>query len=205
MPQSGPRWFPRSTTPSHPARRATDREPVSGWAATLLVGLAVATIDWISKALVLLLLPEAEFVEVVPGSLAIWHLRNHAMVLGLYGELPLEIRKLIAIGTAAAGAILLVQVISCGQRLPSRQRPIAWLFAGLVLGGMLGNLGERAVHWGVTDFISLSWGGVWLPPGNFADLALFAAVPLAVLVSVLELLARTRRAPNGAPAEVMGD
>jgi len=101
---------------------------------------------------------------------------------------------------------LVGQVLSCGHRLPARHRPWIWLFVGLVMGGMLGNLGERAFHWGVTDFISICWGGTWLPPGNFADLAMFAAVPLAGVVTWLELLSRSRRSPAaGSAAEVMGD
>jgi lipoprotein signal peptidase len=179
---------------------------VGGWIPTLVVGLGVATLDWVTKALVVVLLPESGFVEVVPGSLALWHLRNPAMILGLYGDLPLGIRKLIAIGAALAGFVLMSQVLACGHRFPPRHRPWAWVFVGVFLGGMLGNLGERLVHWGVTDFISVSWGGVWLPPGNFADLALFASVPLAVVVSSLELLGRTQRgSPGPSPVEVMGD
>jgi lipoprotein signal peptidase len=67
---------------------------------------------------------------------------------------------------------------------------------------MLGNLGERVVHWGVTDFISFRWGDYWLPPGNVADLALFLAMPLAVLVILFEFIGRSRRAagPVAEPA-----
>jgi lipoprotein signal peptidase len=164
----------------------------------------------VSKALVFALLPQSHFVELLPGSVAVWHVQNPAMILGLYGDLPLEIRKTIAVAAGLAGFVLMLQVIACGHRLPARQRPFAWLFVGLVMGGMLGNLGERLVHWSVTDFISVAWGGVWLPPGNFADLALFASVPLAVVVSAMELLARTRRGGESAAspaeaAEAMGD
>jgi lipoprotein signal peptidase len=202
----GPTFEARSARGRNPGRRCADREPVNGWFPTLAVGIGVALLDWVSKALVVALLPQDEFVEVLSGSLGVWHVRNPAMILGLYGELPIEIRKTIALAAGAAGLVLIQQVIACGHRLPPRQRPWAWLFVGLMMGGMLGNLGERLVHWGVTDFISIAWGGRWLPPGNFADLALFAAVPLAVVVSALELLARTRRgATGGSPAEVMGD
>jgi len=179
---------------------------MGGWLPTLGVGLAVALLDWLSKAAITLLLPSSTFVELLPGSLALWHVRNPAMMLGLYGDLSLGTRKLIAIGAALSALGLIFQVVAYGHRLPRHQRPVAWLFAGLVLGGMLGNLGERAVHWGVTDFISIGWAGGWLPPGNIADLALFASVPLAAVVSLFELMARTqRRAPVPGTAEAMGD
>lgn len=188
-----------------PGRREADHEPVDGWLPTLGVGMAVALLDWFSKAMITLFLPQSAFLELLPGSLALWHVRNPAMMLGLYGDLSLGTRKLIAVGAGLCAVALMTQVIACGHRLPRQQRPVAWLFVGLVMGGMLGNLGERAVHWGVTDFISIGWAGGWLPPGNVADLALFAAVPLAVVVSWLELAARTQRRAGATEAEAMGD
>ena len=198
------------TRPGHPGRRSADREPLSGWVPTLCIGLLIAFSDWTSKAVVTLTIPENGFREVIDGRLAFWHVRNPAMILGLYGDLSLGVRKTIALAAALAGLALMLQVIACGHRLPREHRPWAWLFVGLVLGGMLGNLGERVLHWGVTDFISIGWGGTWLPPGNIADLALFASIPMACLVCALELLARTRRgaaAPESVPAaaEAMGD
>jgi lipoprotein signal peptidase len=58
---------------------------------------------------------------------------------------------------------------------------------------MLGNLGERVVHWGVTDYISFRWGNYWLPPGNIADIALFLSMPLCVPVIVFEMIGRSKR------------
>jgi lipoprotein signal peptidase len=193
-------------TAQAPRRRRADQEPVNGWFPTIAIGLGVACLDWVSKLLVATLAPDDRLVEVVPGSVGIWHVRNQAMILGLYGDLPLGIRKLIAVAAALVGVALMGEVLACGHRLPAHHRPWTWLFVGMFMGGMLGNLGERAVHWGVTDFISVAWGGTWLPPGNFADLALFASVPLAMVVSGLELLARSGRSTGTVPAaEVMGD
>jgi lipoprotein signal peptidase len=58
---------------------------------------------------------------------------------------------------------------------------------------MLGNLGERVVHWGVTDYLSIGWGDLWLPPGNIADLSIFLSLPVAILVVLYELQARAQR------------
>jgi len=68
---------------SNRGRRQTDREPVNGWFPTLAVGIGVALLDWVSKALVAALLPDDHFVELVPGWLAVWHVRNPAMILGV--------------------------------------------------------------------------------------------------------------------------
>lgn len=178
---------------SHFGRRSTDREPNRGWTPTLAIIVAVAVLDWSTKALVTATIPRGTLVEVWDGRLALWHVRNPAMILGLWGDLPLASRKVIAVLAAVAVVLLLGEILSRGHRLPRRHRPWAWVFIGLACGGMLGNLGERAVHWGVTDFLSIGWGGIWLPPGNVADIALFLSIPLAVVVSGFELRARARR------------
>jgi lipoprotein signal peptidase len=187
-----------------PGRRATDRERVQGWLPPTLIALAVALLDWTTKLLISLTLPMDELREVIPGRLAFWHVRNPAMVLGLWQNFPLATRKVIAVVAAVLGAVVLLQIIGRGHRFPRSHRGWAWLFVGLVLGGMLGNLGERVVHWGVTDFISFRWGDYWLPPGNLADLALFLSMPLCIPVILFEFWGRGRRAPEPAAEPVVG-
>lgn len=184
-------------------RRRTDHEPHRGWIPAGIIALAVALSDWIVKWWVTQRLPLHGFEVLVDDRVALWYVRNDAMILGLYGDLPIGSRKFIAISAALLGSLLLFEVLSRGHRLPPRRRGWAWLFVGLATGGMIGNLGERAVHWGVTDYLSLRWNDIWLPPGNIADLAIFASVPVAAVVIWFELQARMQRAdrrtPQGAP------
>jgi signal peptidase II len=187
-----------------PGRRSTDHEPVQGWIPPTLIALGVALIDWTSKLLISLTIPMDDLREVIPGRLAFWHVRNPAMVLGLWQNFPLGTRKAIAVVAAVLGAVVLLQIIGRGHRFPRSHRGWAWLFVGLVLGGMLGNLGERVVHWGVTDFISFRWGDYWLPPGNLADLALFLSMPLCIPVILFEFWGRGRRAPEPAAEPAAG-
>jgi lipoprotein signal peptidase len=182
----------RATRPG--GRRRSDREPNRGWIPAMIIAIAIATIDWTTKWLVTLSVPLGNMVEVVDGRVALWHVRNDAMILGLYGSLPIESRQVIATLAAVLGAVLLFEVVSRGHRLPPGRRRWVWLFVGLASGGMLGNLGERAVHWGVTDFLSFRYGEIWLPPGNIADIALFASIPVAAVVIWFELSARAERA-----------
>ncbi|HEX8904028.1 MAG TPA: signal peptidase II [Longimicrobiaceae bacterium] len=196
-------------TKVHPhryGRRATDHEPMRGWIPTVLIALGVALLDWTTKFLIARSIPMDVLREVIPGRLAFWHVRNPAMVLGLWDNFPIGTRKVIATVAAVLGAVVLMQILGRGHRLPRHHRGWAWLFVGLVLGGMLGNLGERVVHWGVTDYISIRWGDYWLPPGNIADIALFLSMPLSIPVIVFELMGRSRRGkvplgdPRGTPA-----
>jgi lipoprotein signal peptidase len=178
-----------------PGRRASDREPVRGWRPALLVGAAVALLDWGTKAAVAASVPLEAFREVIPGRVAFWHVRNEAMILGLYGDFSLGTRKLIALVAAVVAVVVILQIIGRGHRLPRAQRTYASVFVGVALGGMLGNLGERVIHWGVTDFLSFYWAPYWLPPGNVADIALFLSIPMAVPVILFELQGRSRRVP----------
>lgn len=164
-----------------------------------MIALAVALSDWIVKWWVTQRLPLHGFEVLVDDRVALWYVRNDAMILGLYGDLPIGSRKFIAISAAVLGSLLLFEVLSRGHRLPPRRRGWAWLFVGLATGGMIGNLGERAVHWGVTDYLSLRWNDIWLPPGNIADLAIFASVPVAAVVIWFELQARMQRADRRTP------
>ena len=176
-----------------PGRRASDHEPVRGWRPALVVAAAIALLDWGTKAAIAWTVPVGAFREVIPGRVAFWHVRNEAMILGLYDDLALGTRKSIALVASLVAALVILQIIGRGHRLPGAQRTYASLFVGTVLGGMLGNLGERVVHWGVTDYLSFHWAPYWLPPGNVADVALFLAIPMAVPVIVFELMGRARR------------
>ncbi|HEU0299993.1 MAG TPA: signal peptidase II [Longimicrobium sp.] len=176
-----------------PGRRSADYEPIRGWRPALVIALGIALLDWGTKAAVAASMPIGHFREVIEGRVAFWHVRNPAMILGLWENLPLAGRKVLAIVAAIVGVLVLLQIVGRAHRLPGHHRRWAWLFVGLVLGGMMGNLGERLVHWGVTDFLSLRWGSYWLPPGNVADVALFLSVPFSIPVIVFEMMGRARR------------
>lgn len=178
-----------------PGRRAADYEPIGGWRPALFIALSIAVVDWTVKFLVARSMEIGDFREVVAGRVALWHVRNPAMILGLWENLPLDSRKALAVTAAVLGMLVLLQIVGRAHRLPPNQRRWAWAFVGMVMGGMLGNLGERLIHWGVTDYLSLRWGDFWLPPGNVADLSLFLSIPMAIPVIVFELMGRARRRP----------
>lgn len=176
-----------------PGRRASDVEPLRGWRPALLIGLSIALVDWFTKWLIASSMEIGDFRQVIEGRVAFWHVRNPAMILGLWENFPLDARKVLAAVAAVLGALVLLQIVGRAHRLPRHHRRWAWVFVGMVLGGMMGNLGERVIHWGVTDYLSFRYGEYWLPPGNVADLALFLSVPMAIPVIIFELMGRARR------------
>jgi len=176
-----------------PGRRAADYEPIRGWRPALFIALGIALVDWAIKIAIIATMPIGHFRQVIDGAVALWHVRNPAMILGLWANFPLGGRKLLAAVAAVVAVLVLLQIVGRAHRLPGNQRRWAWVFVGLVLGGMMGNLGERLIHWGVTDYLSFRWGDYWLPPGNVADVALFLSVPLSIPVIVFEMMGRARR------------
>jgi lipoprotein signal peptidase len=183
---------------ANPGRRATDVEPMRGWVPALRIAGGIALADWAVKAAIVRTMAQEEFREVIPGAVALWHVRNHAMILGLWDNLPLGGRKVLAVVASVLGVLVLMQIVGRAHRLTGAHRRWAWVFVGLICGGMLGNLGERVIHWGVTDYLSFRWGPYWLPPGNVADIALFVSIPLAIPVIVFELMGRARRGRDAA-------
>ena len=180
-------------------RRRTDNEANHGWIPVVLLALPIALADWLTKWMIVQFIPLEEL-RVMSDRVALWHVKNPALVLGLHGDLPLTLRKVLVTTYASIAILLLVAVLARGHRLLPHRRKWVWLFLGMVAGGMVGNLGERLLHWHVTDFLSFRWGHIWLPPGNVADLSIILAMPFALLVLVFELEARAlRRAIPAAP------
>ena len=186
-------------------RRASDREPNRGWAMVLAIAIPITLADWLVKWLVIRSVPLHGFELLWSDHVALWHVKNPALILGLHGDLPLLLRKMLVSAYAILSVIFLIGVLSRGHRLLPHRRKWVWLFLGLVVGGMVGNLGERAFHWGITDFLSFRWGDIWLPPGNLADLSILISLPLAVAVIFFELEARGRRAVKSLDAAPVED
>lgn len=108
-------------------------------------------------------------IDVLPPLLQFRMVRNYGINFGLF---PAE---------ADAGRWILIAialVISFGVifwMVRSRASRIACISAGLLVGGALGNVVDRVLYKGVTDFINMSCCGINNPFSfNIADIAVFA-------------------------------
>jgi signal peptidase II len=103
-------------------------------------------------------------------------------------QLTLAHNRGVAFGLGAGAGLVLVTLLALGvvAYLFARDplRPGMWVASGLLAGGALGNLADRARVDEVTDFVSLS---PW-PPFNLADVA----ITIGVVLLVLSYLAETR-------------
>lgn len=138
------------------------------WGRAGLVVLAVVAIDQAAKALVVDSLTRGERRDLVLG-IDLVHVRNKGIAFGLFGGGGAALTVL----TLAALTLLLVYFALHARR------PLLWLATGLLLGGALGNLLDRARDGAVTDFIDFP---LW-PAFNVADLAITAGV-LTLLLSL---------------------
>lgn len=170
------------------ALREPDSEaPVRVWFATgALVLLAIVA------ALVLA-------IDLITKYLVVAHLTDHAPVRLLGGLIYLDLTRnsgaAFSMGTGYTWVFPLVTVVVIGWIgwMAARLRSRWWALAlGLVLGGALGNLGDRLFRapgflvGHVVDFISVFGpDGAHFPIFNVADSALSCGVALAVLLELL--------------------
>ncbi|SOD74312.1 signal peptidase II [Jatrophihabitans sp. GAS493] len=136
--------------------------------------------------------------DVLSKALVVAKLKNHAPVRTLDGVVYLVYtRNSGAAFSVGAGATLLFTLVAAGIvaviiRFAAKLRSVAWAISlGLILGGALGNLGDRifrapSVGRGhVVDWISVfaDDGHVW-PIFNIADSAVVCGAVLAAILAI---------------------
>jgi signal peptidase II len=143
----------------------------------LLLAGAIAALDQITKAVVLERLPLGVPVTVIDGWLALTLVLNPGLAFGLLGSVPQGWRWVVAALSLVALAVL--------ARVALRVLPAGgWagrLSIGLIFGGAVGNLVDRARFGAVVDFVDVYWRGWHWPAFNVADSAISVGVALLAL------------------------
>ncbi len=140
------------------------------------VGLsAIVAVDQLLKGLVSHFLPPGYTMALLPGVLALTHVRNPGIAFGL----RVHISPLIPAAVALTGVFLLFY--NSARWTQTRSARVALV---LVSGGALGNLIDRLRVGAVIDYIDLH---VW-PVFNLAD----AAVTIGAVVFLLALVRGSR-------------
>lgn len=140
------------------AYRRRRRESRERWTGLAIVAAVVLVADQIVKILVRSTMERGESRTVLPF-LDLTRATNEGIAFGLFPGrqdlvAALTVVALVAIAVALAGLV--------------RRDHIAALGTGLLLGGAFGNLFDRVVHGGVTDFIDLPH----FPAFNVADIGI---------------------------------
>jgi signal peptidase II len=143
-------------------------------AAVATAGVVVA-IDQVTKQIAATNVERGGEVSVFPG-LEISNTRNSGVAFGVFQDGGVIVAVLIGVSL----------VLLIGYFLRHSDVPLMWLPVGMLLGGALGNLADRAREGAVIDFIDpVAW-----PAFNVADSCIVVGVFL--LLWVVE--GRTRRA-----------
>jgi len=129
------------------------------------VALVVLVADQVTKAIVRGSIGRGERVDVVVG-IDLVNTRNSGVAFGFFSGGG----AIVALVAAIALAALLIFFAT------HLTRPLVWLPTGLLIGGAVGNLIDRAAEGAVTDFVDVS---IW-PAFNLAD--------TAITIGVLSLL-----------------
>lgn len=132
-----------------------------------LTTLAIVSVDQFTKALVRSSLEIGESHPLISGILWLTRVHNTGAAFGMFRG---QRWFLIGVAVVVLGAIAWVSV----RVRP--ESPVARLALAMISAGALGNLIDRAVLGGVTDFLDLGW----FPVFNVADISLDVGVVLLV-------------------------
>jgi signal peptidase II len=154
--------------------------------AVLVIAGVVLALDQITKQLVLAWLPLGAVVVVVEGLVHLTLVMNPGLAFGMLAGVPVHLRWVVMALSLGALAVL--------GRMALRTLPEGgWLgrtSLGLLFGGAVGNLIDRAQFGAVVDFIDVHWRGYHWPAFNVAD----SSISVGVVLLALQLIAGDRRA-----------
>jgi signal peptidase II len=157
--------------------------------AVLLLAGAVVVLDQITKAIALEHLAPGVPVVLFDQWLSLTLVMNPGLAFGLLGTVPPAWRWVVA---ALSLIALLVLARVALRVLPTGGWP-GRLAIGLIFGGAVGNLIDRARFGAVVDFVDVYWRGWHWPAFNVAD----SAITVGVALLALRLMCERPSTPPG--------
>jgi signal peptidase II len=148
------------------AERRLRREARARWVRLAVIAGIVLVCDQIIKAIIRGQLADGDGWRIT-GFLSIARVTNHGIAFGMFPGRQAFVAVITVVALCGI-AIALARLV--------RRNLIAATGAGLLVGGSLGNLADRLIHGGVTDYIDLSF---W-PTFNFADCCITVGAVLIV-------------------------
>lgn len=152
----------------------------------LWLAMAVVAADRASKFAVERLTAEGYRQSLIPNFADLVHSVNPGIAFGLFSETASKWISFLFVLSAAAVIVLLVWLLIAGHAGDT----VSQAGVALIAGGAAGNLIDRLLHGGVTDFLELRAGHFRWPAFNVAD----SAITIGVVLVVIELLAGERHA-----------
>jgi signal peptidase II len=146
----------------------------------IVSAVLLGAVDQASKVWAVRNLPLFELREIVPGFFGLVHVRNTGVAFSLLSNLdPRWVHPLLILATMLAmGAVLAyIAFLPCRGAAP--------VGLGLILGGAIGNLIDRARLGYVVDFLDLYWHNHHWPTFNVADVGITVGVALLLIDMVV--------------------
>jgi signal peptidase II len=143
----------------------------------LSLSLLIVALDQATKFAVDRFLSLHESRSLVPGVLSFTYVRNRGAAFGILSEAALPHQTLFF---SLVSFLALAGIVAYALWLPAHER-LSQVALGLVMGGAVGNLLDRARHGYVVDFVDVFWGTHHWPAFNVADSAITTGVALVVL------------------------
>ena len=147
-----------------------------------VIAVVVVVLDQLTKFVVLERLAPGAPVTVVPGLVALTLVLNPGLAFGLLAGVPAGWRWIVVPLSLVALFVLLRVAL---RILPSggwRER----VAIGLVFGGAIGNLIDRARFGAVVDFVDVYFRGYHWPAFNVADSAITIGVAMLALAALAD-------------------
>jgi signal peptidase II len=153
--------------------------------AVLVIAGALVVLDQITKYIALDRLILGVPVPVIDGFLNLTLVMNPGLAFGMLSGVPAGWRWVVALMSMAALGILARLAI---QVIPD-SGALGRLALGLIFGGAIGNLIDRAVWGAVVDFVDVYWGDFHWWAFNVAD----SGISVGVVLLAVQLAIRDRR------------
>ena len=146
-----------------------------------LTVVCLVAADWLTKFWVTSRMALGESIAVIPEWFYLVHRRNPGVAFSFFADLPDGWRTPLLTGLSLLGVVIF------GRMVMSNGDRVVRAAATVVLGGALGNLGDRLLNGYVTDFVKFPH----FPAFNVADISITFGV--IALVYVLEGPPRRRQ------------
>ena len=143
---------------------------------------AVVALDQVAKVLVLDRLPLGVPVALVDDLLSFTLVMNPGLAFGLLGSVTRTWRWVVA----ALSLVALAVLVRVALRVLPDGGWVGRVAIGLIFGGAVGNLIDRARFGAVVDFVDVHWRGWHWPAFNVADSAITIGVALLALRLITE-------------------
>jgi signal peptidase II len=155
-----------------------------------IITAVVVVLDRITKFLVEREIAFWERIQVIPGFFQIVHTRNTGIAFGFFQSDTGESSGLLILFTVLVMGFLAAVLWNAGKD-GGKEHWTLRAALGLILGGAIGNLYDRAILGSVTDFLDFYAGANHFPVFNVAD----SAITVGASLLVINLWIGSRRKP----------